>query len=353
MATGFSSLINASRSTRTARSPSHRRDVPRMNRRTFLTSIGVDLLAAPLVAPAQQPPGKTARIGFLFFVSSPFLYEEFRQGLRELGYVEGRNIAIEYRSAEGKYDRLPGLAAELVRLKVDVIVTASPPATDAAKQATSTIPIIFAVSGDPVAAGLVASLARPGGNITGLASIAPEMVGKQLELLKEVVPKVSRVAVLQNPSNHSHPPALRPAEAAARALGVQLHIVQARTPPRGRCGFRGDAEPARGRRSRPAGRAVPCAANPARGPRRQEPAPGSVRAQGGGGGGWAHGLWSERSSDVPARRHLRGQDSQGRQARGTPSRTTDQVRAGDQPQDRQDARPHDPAVAAEARGSDH
>jgi putative tryptophan/tyrosine transport system substrate-binding protein len=199
-------------------------------RAALAVALALGLLAAPLAAPAQQPPGKTARIGFLFFVPSPFLDEEFRQGLRDLGYVEGRNIAIEYRSAEGKYERLPGLAAELVRLKVDVIVTASPPATDAAKQATSTIPIIFAVSGDPVAAGLVASLARPGSNITGLASIAPEMVGKQLELLKQVAPKVSRVAVLQNPSNHSHPPALRPAEGAARALGVHLHIVQARTP---------------------------------------------------------------------------------------------------------------------------
>jgi hypothetical protein len=145
-----------------------------VDRRHFLLTSLAGPVAAPLAAPAQQPPGKTARIGFLFFVTSPFLDEEFRQGLHELGYVEGRNIAIEYRSAEGKYERLPGLAAELARLKVevDVIVTASPPATDAAKQATSTIPIIFAVSGDPVAAGLVASLARPGGNITGLASIA-------------------------------------------------------------------------------------------------------------------------------------------------------------------------------------
>src|SRR5216684_8221052 len=107
-----------------------------MNRRRFLGTVSVSLLTAPLAAPAQQPSGKTARIGFLFFVTSPFLDEEFRQGLRELGYVEGRNIKIEYRSAEGKYERLPGLAAELVRLKVNVIVAASPPATEAAKQAT-------------------------------------------------------------------------------------------------------------------------------------------------------------------------------------------------------------------------
>jgi len=117
-----------------------------------------------------------------------------------------------------------------VRLKVDVIVTAAPAATEAAKRATSTIPIVFGVSGDPIASGLVASLARPGGNITGLASIAPEVVGKQLELLKEVAPKISRVAILQNPSNPGHPVVVRQAEAAARALGVQLHVAQARTP---------------------------------------------------------------------------------------------------------------------------
>ena len=187
------------------------------------------LLVTPLAAPAQQP-GKTARVGFLFFVTSPSLDEAFRQGLHELGYVEGQNIAIEYRSAEGKSERLPGLAAELVRLKVDVIVAASPPATEAAKQATSTIPIVFAVSGDPVAAGLVASLARPGGNITGLASISPELVGKELELLKAVAPKVSRVAVLQNPNNAGHALTLRQAEGAARALGVQLQVLKARTP---------------------------------------------------------------------------------------------------------------------------
>jgi len=198
----------------------------------IVAALALVVLAAPIAAKAQAP-AKVPRIGYLSS-SSPtdltHLLEAFRQGLRELGYVEGQNIAIEYRWAEGKYERLPDLAAELVRLKVDVIVTEAPPAPEAAKQATSTIPIVFAVTGDPVAEGLVASLARPGGNITGLASIAPEVVGKQLELLKEVAPKVSRVAVLQNPSNQGHPPMLRQAEGAARALGVQLHILQARTP---------------------------------------------------------------------------------------------------------------------------
>ena len=195
--------------------------------------LAVLLLAGPLAAEAQAP-AKIPRIGFLSasLSSDPGgRIEAFRQGLRELGYVEGQNIAIEYRFAEGRSERLPALAAELVRLKVDVIVTGSPPAPEAAKQATSTIPIVFAVTGEPVAVGLVASLARPGGNITGLASIGGEVVGKQLEMLKEVTPKVSRVAVLQNPSNQSHPFVLRQAEGAARTLGLQLHFVQAGNAP--------------------------------------------------------------------------------------------------------------------------
>ena len=204
-----------------------------MERRAFIGALAVFLLVAPLAAEAQQP-AKVPRIGFLSArppTDNPYFIDSFRQGLRELGYVEGQNIAIEYRFAAGRPERLPALAAELVRLKVDVIVTGGPPAPEAAKQATGTIPIVFAVAADPVAVGLVASLARPGRNITGLASISPELIGKQLELLKEVVPNISRVAVLQNPSNDSHPHTLRQAEGAARGLGVQLQIVQARTPP--------------------------------------------------------------------------------------------------------------------------
>src|SRR3990172_2641395 len=194
-------------------------------------ALALSILAAPFAAHAQQP-AKVPRVGYLSvlsFTDNPHDLEAFRQGLRELGYVEGQNIAIEYRFGEGRPERLPALAAELVRLKVDVIVTAAPAAPEAAQQATNTIPIVFAAAGDPVAVGLVASVARPGGNITGLSSMA-SVVGKQLELLKEVAPKVSRVAVLQNPSNYAPPPTLRQAEGAARALGVQLHILQARTP---------------------------------------------------------------------------------------------------------------------------
>ena len=192
-------------------------------------ALALTVLAAPLAVPAQPSTGKTARIGLLGDVPA-FLDEAFRQGLRELGYVEGQNIAIEHRAPDWKYDRLPGLAAELVRLRVDIIVAASPPATEAAKQATRTIPIVFTVSGDPVAEGFVASLARPGGNLTGLATISPELVGKQLEMLRMVAPKVSRVAVLQNPSQQGHLRAVRQAEDAARILGVQLQVLKARTP---------------------------------------------------------------------------------------------------------------------------
>src|SRR4029453_18695665 len=148
------------------------------------------------VAQAQQQPTKTPRIGYLMTRSlDPVRSEPLRQGLRELGYVEGKNIIIEWRSAEGKLDRLPGIVAELVRLKVDVIVASGPVPTRVTKDATSTIPIVMAQVNDPVGSGFVASLARPGGNITGLSTLAPEISGKQLELLKEILPSLSRVAV--------------------------------------------------------------------------------------------------------------------------------------------------------------
>ena len=145
-------------------------------------------------------------------------------------YIEGQNIAIEFRWAEGKYDRLPDLAAQLVSLKVDIIVATGLPAIQAAKQATGTIPIVMATSLDPVATDFAASLARPGGNITGLSAMAPELVGKQMELLKEVVPKMSRVALLRNPANPGTVPMVRRAQDAARASGVQLQLLEARSP---------------------------------------------------------------------------------------------------------------------------
>jgi putative ABC transport system substrate-binding protein len=199
-----------------------------------VVSLVLALVAAALPAQAQQAV-KAARIGFLSPSSSSDarirdVLEVFRQGLRELGYVEGRSITIEARWADGKYDRLPGLAAELVRLRVDVIVAVAAPAIRAAKEATRTIPIVMAVVVDPVATGLVASLARPEGNITGLSTTAPALVAKQLEMLKEVSPKASRVAALTNPANPGNAPQLRAAEVAAQRLGMQLQPVEARNP---------------------------------------------------------------------------------------------------------------------------
>src|SRR5215475_12840410 len=186
--------------------------------------VAIVLLALGVIAEAQQPK-KVPRIGYLS-VSSPSAMstrtEAFRHGLRELGYVEGKNIVIEWRSAEGKRDRLPSLVAELVRLKVDIIVTAGPPATRSAKEATVTIPIVFAADDDPVASGFVASLARPGGNITGLSTLSPELSGKRLELLKEIIPKLSRVTVIGNSTEPGNAQRLKEIELATGALKVKL-----------------------------------------------------------------------------------------------------------------------------------
>src|SRR4249919_2371691 len=177
--------------------------------------VAVVLLALGVIAEAQQPK-KVPRIGVLWLysptIASPFA-EAFRQGLRGLGYVEGQNIFLEERWAEGRFDRLPSLAAELVRLKVDILVTASTPAAQAVQQATKSIPIVLTNVSDPVESGLVSSLARPGGNVTGLSLMHPDLSGKRLELLKEIIPKVSRVAVLSNSSNPIIPPLLRETEA--------------------------------------------------------------------------------------------------------------------------------------------
>ena len=205
-----------------------------MDRRRFLLTALVGALAEPFAAEAQQA-AQIARIGWLGInrAASPHLSEAFRQGLRDLGYVEGRNVMIEYRDAEGKLERLPVLAAELVALKVDVIVAGPTPATLAAKQATRTIPIVFASGGDPVTDGLVTSLARPGGNVTGLSGLSPELAGKWLEQLKLAVPEVSRVAALWQPGGvgeRTEKDMRKGAEVAARALGVRLHFVEARGP---------------------------------------------------------------------------------------------------------------------------
>jgi len=199
-----------------------------MGKRIFRLALGILLLAFSFPARAQQPE-KILRIGYLGN-SSPALERDFvdafRQGLRDLGYAEGHNILIEYRWAEGRYDRLPEFAAELVRLKVDVLLTAGTPGALAAKQATQTIPIVMAVSGDAVGTGLVQSLARPGGNITGLTRMTRDLDGKRLELLKEVVPSLSRVAILLNPANPISARGWSEAQSPAKALRLKLEPAE-------------------------------------------------------------------------------------------------------------------------------
>ena len=202
-----------------------------MNRRTFLAGTGAVLLAAPLAAEAQQA-GKVHRIAFLGNSTAALeanLVGPFREGLRELGYVEGQNIVIEYRWAEGKYDRFPVLIAELVALKVDVIVTAGTPASLAVKKATTSIPLVMVAVGDPVATGIVMSFGRPGGNITGLTSMSQDLEGKRLELLREVVPKVSHVAVLWNSASPIQVIEEREARASAQVLGIKMLSLGVRT----------------------------------------------------------------------------------------------------------------------------
>jgi putative tryptophan/tyrosine transport system substrate-binding protein len=194
--------------------------------------LAVSLVVTPPAVDAQQS-AKGHRIGLLIGSSESFIAPYaaiFRQALRALGYVEGGSIAIEYRYADGHYDRLPALAADLVRLKVDIVVTEGTPPTRAAKQATTTIPIVMTVTGDPIAAGLVTNLARPGGNITGASFFFPEMAAKRLQLLKEVIPALSRVTVVWNPSNAVHGPVVKSVEEAAKLLGIGVQHVKIQVP---------------------------------------------------------------------------------------------------------------------------
>jgi putative ABC transport system substrate-binding protein len=207
-----------------------------VDRRRFLLTLVAGVLATPRAVEAQ-PADRIARVGFLVTSRAsgdPRVRAAFLQGLRDLGYVEGRNLLIELRDADGKTERFPALAAELAALKVEVIVTAGGSlAALAAKRATTTIPVVFTAVGDPVGEGLVASLARPGGNVTGLAVVSPELLSKSLELLKQAVPGVTRIAVLVKPDampEHALKERLAAAEVTARALGVRLHVVEARGP---------------------------------------------------------------------------------------------------------------------------
>jgi len=204
-----------------------------VDRRAFITVMGGSILVAPLAAEGQQA-GKVYRIGYLSAGSTsanPHNLEAFRQGLHELGWNEGRNIIIEYRSADGRFERLPELVAELVRLKVDVIAASPTPAALAARNATRTIPIVGMSLADPVGLGIITSLARPGGNLTGVSySVGEDIFGKDLDLLRQTVPKVRRVAVLSNPAGPSQALIIKNIEAAAQSLGLQLVLVEARGP---------------------------------------------------------------------------------------------------------------------------
>jgi putative ABC transport system substrate-binding protein len=197
-----------------------------------LVALACGSLAVPGTASAQTPP-KVPRVGYIFASTSTETsdyYEAARQGLRELGYVEGRSIALEVRWAEGRLERLPELLAEVIRLGVDVLVVGSTPGALAAQKATTTIPVVLVGVGDPVKAGLAASLARPGGNLTGLSLMSRDLSGKRLQLLKEMVPRVTRIAILTNPGNPGHAVFWQETQEAAQKLGVQLQAVVARRP---------------------------------------------------------------------------------------------------------------------------
>ena len=200
-----------------------------VDRRTFIGGVASALLAAPLAAHAQQA-GKVYRIGILEPIpatQNAANLDALRKGLRDLGYIEGRNLIIEYRSADGRAERFPDLASELVRLKVDLIVTRGTPAAKAVKGATGTIPVVMAAMGEPLA--VVATLAHPGGNITGLTTFSIELTGKRVEVIKELVPSLSRVALLQNMGNPVAPPEWEETKTAARSLGLQAELLDVRS----------------------------------------------------------------------------------------------------------------------------
>jgi putative ABC transport system substrate-binding protein len=207
-----------------------------IDRRTFIGTLAGGLLAAPLAAEAQDA-GKVYRVGYIgprsvaTIISDPVQpFNSFRREMRQRGYVEGQNLVLELRTVEGRLERVSEVVGELVRLNADVIVAVSGPVIQAAQQVTRTIPIVMLGVGDPVATGLVASLARPGGNVTGLSQLSPELSGKRLDLLKAVVPGVSRVAILWNPTNPTNAPQLTETKVAAQALGVQLQLMEVRSP---------------------------------------------------------------------------------------------------------------------------
>jgi ABC-type uncharacterized transport system substrate-binding protein len=308
--------------------------IAKMKRREFITLLGGAAVAWPLTARAQTS-GKTYRIGFL----GVFSYAEYRRqvdallmGLRQLGYDEGKNIVIHYRWAEGKYDRLPELASELAKLNVDVIVTHSTPGSRAAKEATSTIPIVMAAVIDPVEMGLVPSLHRPGGNLTGLTFFVFELYAKRVELIREAIPTLMRAAVLINPANPAQFMGVPVMQRTASALGVELVLLEVKT--------RDDIAPAVATATRRAQaltsdyfqRQTDCRDRAA-----EQTADDWVQASG---RSWrADGIWSGSCGPLFPRGDFRRQDTEGHLAGGPAGRAGRQIRVHRQPQDRQGARP--------------
>ncbi|HKS87950.1 MAG TPA: ABC transporter substrate-binding protein [Stellaceae bacterium] len=329
-----------------------------MRRRDLLAALAGVAALAPAVARAQQK--EMPVIGYLSIgtpESRRSFVDVFRRGLSENGYVEGRNVAIEYRWAEDKLDRFPALAAELVARNVDIIVTAGGTlAALAAKRATTTIPIVFAAVGDPVQEGLAASLARPGGNITGLSFFSPQLAGKRLEMLKEAVPGAALIAVLLKPDampDRARQARLKEVEESAGLLGVRLRIAEARSAE--------DFDRAFSEIAAAQAAAVSVFVTPLFISERRRIAelaarnrlPAVLRIQGIRRSRRLDVLRTEHSGFVSAHRRVRRQNTQWRQARRPSGRAADEVRAGDQPEDRQGARPHRAAIPPRPRRRGH
>jgi hypothetical protein len=309
-----------------------------------MTGIIGSVIVAPLGARAQQEASKVARIAFLGptnAVAFERRLEGLRAGLKDLGYTEGKNIIIEYRWAEGKYERLPELALELVRLKVDVLVVQGVPPTLAAKRATTTIPIVMASVGDAVATGLVTSLARPGGNITGVTNFINEVMAKRVELLKEAVPRTRRVAVLLNSDNPvNNAPIVETMGLTTKSLNIELHQFGVRAP----ADFDGALG---GHRSR--GPGIECWLESHRGSCGEAPS-GFDRAPRVRGRGRPDRLRCEPSRIFSPRGLLRGQDPQGSETWRFAGRACTKLRARYQSEDREGARSNDPAISARSSG---
>jgi ABC transporter substrate binding protein len=312
----------------------------------LLVTLALSIFMAPLAADAQRP-GKVPRIGFLGDGSAASraaqTLEPLHEGLRELGYVEGQNVILEVRWTDGHSERLSELAEEFIRLQVDVIVTHGVPGTRAAKTATTTIPIVATNVADMVRVGLVASLARPGGNVTGTSVLLPELSGKLVQLLMEMLPGITGVAVLWNRLNPGAALQAEATQTAARDVGLQVSALDVRSPDE-IAGGPGNGSQRTRRRGDCGGRSVDARASHAHRAARlaREAASHLYRRKKLGGGGWAHGLRTGGSKPLQTLRGLCGQDPERRQAGGPASGATHDIRAGHQSQDRPGARPHDP-----------